>query len=294
MNQQALVTMTLVAKGNTWCHQRRRRRQEKLRKLEEQTASSTSSTRADTKETDVLNINKDSSSSRRTGEELFSGGTLSLQQSAFCQETSIQDSKGANETDSGDKDNSQVNPSIINDKVSTENSDSGEGSGHVTSDAEVATQGSHKDNDGSSSNTITSQLIVGGMKRNRSETKQGESDSEEHVTKKRQISTPTDCCHGDTLATTPSTSVDKKWEILMSDKTSSEEMVNGYSELFEESTEEKVYLTCSLKVKRSSPHVVMEMTWIDGENRESMHQVLQYLKNKLTVPPSLSQQSTAS
>lgn len=91
--------------------------------------------------------------------------------------------------------------------------------------------------------------------------------------------------HCDSVVTNADLTSTKGTESI--DKKPIEEMVNGYNEHFGDSAEEKVFLKCFLKVKLSTPHVVIEMAWVEGENRESMHQVLQYIKNKMaaaTVP----------
>lgn len=48
-----------------------------------------------------------------------------------------------------------------------------------------------------------------------------------------------------------------------------------------EFTSDSFLLKCSLAVKKDGGAVVIEMEWTEGENKEMMHQVLQYLKNRI-------------
>ena len=42
---------------------------------------------------------------------------------------------------------------------------------------------------------------------------------------------------------------------------------------------------CKLELVTDTSKVDLKMHWIEGENKEHMHQVLQYIKNKLTLSP---------
>jgi hypothetical protein len=45
--------------------------------------------------------------------------------------------------------------------------------------------------------------------------------------------------------------------------------------------ERDTLFTSCVNVKRNNDNIIIEMRWIDGQNRELMHQVMQYVKNRL-------------
>jgi len=44
---------------------------------------------------------------------------------------------------------------------------------------------------------------------------------------------------------------------------------------------EDIILVCDVAVRKVDSNVKLEMTWVDGQNRELMHQLLQFFKNRL-------------
>lgn len=45
--------------------------------------------------------------------------------------------------------------------------------------------------------------------------------------------------------------------------------------------ERDTLFTSCVNVKRKDDNIIIEMRWVDGQNRELMHQVMQYVKNRL-------------
>ena len=48
-----------------------------------------------------------------------------------------------------------------------------------------------------------------------------------------------------------------------------------------DSSGDDVIMACDVTVRKADLHVKLEMSWVDGQNRELMHQLLQFFKNRL-------------
>ncbi|OWF46567.1 Methyltransferase-like protein 16 [Mizuhopecten yessoensis] len=282
LNQKSLVTMALVAKENTWSNQRRKRREKLQQKAKEQKDCSGDVDILDEKLNDESGDASRQMQEKSQCEEIHHSDAAMKPQTISCGRV-IEVSKG------------------IPFKVSREDVEKESPCGEKTNkkqDAQnlCAESEYKKESVTQSSNSTQSQFedsILGkdnrpsaekGRKRKLPDQKSETTEKTlEPIAKRQMLTSETGDSQEINMTSDLLTSSTNKAESTLPDKNSAEEMVNGYSELFGDSTEEKIFLKCLLKVKLSTPHVVMEMTWVEGQKRETMHQVLQYLKNKLST-----------
>ncbi|XP_060085604.1 RNA N6-adenosine-methyltransferase METTL16-like [Ylistrum balloti] len=295
LNQKSLVRMTLVAKENTWSNQRRKRRQQKQQKVTAQMEHSTGAENIDKiakcepfDDLQTFQVNSPCEEYHNCDAKEKQGTiscdvTKNMQQNlVFKNICEVAKENGEKQFSSGETTNPKLNAENLSkeledNKESVVNLAQPQCTTNVIKDEGVnctPDQSKTKDNKKRklSDSDIKSEIIDKTLE---SPAKRKIITSESGVIVHPEINVK---CEQVTSSTTDagSTSLGKK---------STEEMANGYSELFGDSVEEKIFLKCLLKIKLSTPHVVIEMTWIEGENKESMHQVLQYIKNKMSVTP---------
>ncbi|XP_033748089.1 RNA N6-adenosine-methyltransferase mettl16-like [Pecten maximus] len=281
LNQKSLVRMTLVAKENTWSNQRRKRRQKKQQKAKEEMEPSTGVENlneitkgepcdAKSQCEDHLSASNDTKIDQQNIANNLSGNSCSKDNEekhlTFQEKTSLDEQEMVCVEDSNKE---SVSLSSISVQAQSEEIMIDKNNIYSSPSSSVTEKGKKRKLPGSDEKPeVIDRTLEPSAKR-----QMLNSETESNVVINPESK----------LKIEPSLSSTKEAESICLDKKTSEEMVNGYCEHFGESVEEKVFLKCFLKVKLSTPHVVVEMMWVEGENRESMHQVLQYIKNRTSV-----------
>lgn len=293
------MILVLIVTENTWSHQRRKRRQMLREKAQSSVSSQSQDPVASTKEADLESretssdnpISESSQSVSANLAEMPVSESLSTG-SANCEEMSgltadlPSSNQGSEKNDCLIKDHQEI---IV---TSSENQTFGSETGkRKTNDDHVVPDEATQQNLETSQelkSTNAKQFPLTTRKQKRNDNEDPELTNGGHLSKKirikacEEIDADTDCHlvedgkpkDGDDLPKSSVSFVD-----LTADSPSP---VAPEEHLDKTGQQTTPYLfKCNLSLRRNNTYVLLELAWLEGENRELMQQLLQYFRNKL-------------
>lgn len=277
-SQESLVIMNISAKENTWSNQRRKRRQEIRKQQTENTDNTCDKTQLkndlqDTK--DCMTITKDNCAEKKPDSALVAKDKLSEIKDNKREYDSSRTLKRSSDEETSFDDRKRLKCEDSN--VSGDLSVMPMNNSKYTPAANVSLSSNKKESNNNSENDCVETCKPSGdgfVTKSKFEPK-----AEENISNIEQS-----LLERSENVAIPSSSVPSRKSTSQPDSMETIEScmcdaLDGIADTVEE--EHKFIVKFSVKVKKNEHKIVLELAFIDGESKETVHQIMQYMKNRL-------------